>query len=446
MNLLVDSAGSVGDAKRLLAERRYDLCFTDMRLPDGSGQELLELIAAEYAEMPVAMITAYGNVDAAVNALKAGAFDFVSKPVDINMLRRLVQTALRLGQQRREQGEDIAPANDATGSETSSASRLVGASPAIEQVRATIAKLARNQAPVYISGESGVGKELVARLIHEQGPRGGGAFVPVNCGAIPGELMESEFFGHKKGSFTGANVDKEGLFQAAHGGTLFLDEVADLPMHMQVKLLRVIQEKAVRPIGAHAEIPVDVRILSATHKDLARLVERGLFRQDLFYRINVIELRVPPLRERREDVPRLTARILERLAADNGMDAPPRLQPEALKALLDYGFPGNVRELENILERAVALCDNGSIERSDLMLMPAAGTPAHGDAGSAAIGPATATADPGPQSLDDMITGLEREKIMQTLQKTRYNKTAAARELGITFRALRYKLKKLGID
>ncbi|MDE3140810.1 MAG: sigma-54-dependent Fis family transcriptional regulator [Pseudomonadota bacterium] len=446
MNLLVDSAGSVGDAKRLLAERRYDLCFTDMRLPDGSGQELLELIAAEYAEMPVAMITAYGNVDAAVNALKAGAFDFVSKPVDINMLRRLVQTALRLGQQRREQGEDIAPANDATGSETSSASRLVGASPAIEQVRATIAKLARNQAPVYISGESGVGKELVARLIHEQGPRGGGAFVPVNCGAIPGELMESEFFGHKKGSFTGANVDKEGLFQAVHGGTLFLDEVADLPMHMQVKLLRVIQEKAVRPIGAHAEIPVDVRILSATHKDLARLVERGLFRQDLFYRINVIELRVPPLRERREDVPRLTARILERLAADNGMDAPPRLQPEALKALLDYGFPGNVRELENILERAVALCDNGSIERSDLMLMPAAGTPAHGDAGSAAIGPATATADPGPQSLDDMITGLEREKIMQTLQKTRYNKTAAARELGITFRALRYKLKKLGID
>ncbi|THD12139.1 sigma-54-dependent transcriptional regulator [Metallibacterium scheffleri] len=446
MNLLVDSAGSVGDAKRLLAERRYDLCFTDMRLPDGSGQELLELIAAEYAEMPVAMITAYGNVDAAVNALKAGAFDFVSKPVDINMLRRLVQTALRLGQQRREQGENIAPDNDAAGSETSSASRLVGASPAIEQVRATIAKLARNQAPVYISGESGVGKELVARLIHEQGPRGGGAFVPVNCGAIPGELMESEFFGHKKGSFTGANVDKEGLFQAAHGGTLFLDEVADLPMHMQVKLLRVIQEKAVRPIGAHAEIPVDVRILSATHKDLARLVERGLFRQDLFYRINVIELRVPPLRERREDVPRLTARILERLAADNGMDAPPRLQPEALRALLDYAFPGNVRELENILERAVALCDNGSIERSDLMLMPAAGTPANGNAGSAAIDPATAAADAGPQSLDDMITGLEREKIMQTLQKTRYNKTAAARELGITFRALRYKLKKLGID
>ncbi len=446
MNLLVDSAGSVGDAKRLLAEHRYDLCFTDMRLPDGSGQELLELISTEYAEMPVAMITAYGNVDAAVNALKAGAFDFVSKPVDINMLRRLVQTALRLGQQRREQGENGAASADAASSDAGSASRLVGISSAIEQVRATIGKLARNQAPVYISGESGVGKELVARLIHEQGPRGGGPFVPVNCGAIPGELMESEFFGHKKGSFTGANVDKEGLFQAAHGGTLFLDEVADLPMHMQVKLLRVIQEKAVRPIGAHAEIPVDVRILSATHKDLARLVERGQFRQDLFYRINVIELRVPPLRERREDVPRLTARILERLSADNGMDTPPRLQPEALKALLDYGFPGNVRELENILERAVALCDNGSIERNDLMLMPATGASTHGGAASAAIDPDATPADPGPQSLDDMVTGLEREKIMQTLQKTRYNKTAAARELGITFRALRYKLKKLGID
>jgi two-component system response regulator PilR (NtrC family) len=449
MNLLVESAGSVADAKRLLAERPFDLCFTDMRLPDGSGQDLLYLIAAEYPEMPVAMITAYGNVDAAVNALKAGAFDFVSKPVDINMLRRLVQTALRLGQQRREMAESVAGDAAEGTAGTGSAGRLVGVSPAIEQVRTTIGKVARSQAPVYISGESGVGKELVARLIHEQGPRGSGPFVPVNCGAVPSELMESEFFGHKKGSFTGANADKEGLFQAAHGGTLFLDEVADLPMHMQVKLLRVIQEKAVRPIGAHAEIPVDVRILSATHKDLARLVERGLFRQDLFYRINVIELRVPPLRERREDVPRLTARVLQRLAADNGMDTPPRLQPEALKALLDYGFPGNVRELENILERAVALCENGVIERGDLMLLPAANGGAESAASLGGPGPGAAAAGettPGPQSLDDMVTTLEREKIMQTLQKTRFNKTAAARELGITFRALRYKLKKLGID
>ena len=447
MNLLVESAGSVGEARRLLADHHYDLCFTDMRLPDGSGQELIELIASTHPDLPVAMITAYGNVDAAVTALKAGAFDFVSKPVDINMLRRLVQTALRLGQQRREQAEAPAAATGELPGEAG-ATRLVGNAPVMAQVRATIAKVARSQAPVYISGESGTGKELVARLIHEQGPRASGAFVPVNCGAVPGELMESEFFGHRKGSFTGAHADKEGLFQAANGGTLFLDEVADLPMHMQVKLLRVIQEKAVRPIGAHGEIPVDVRILSATHKDLARMVERGQFRQDLFYRINVIELRVPPLRERREDVPRLAAVFLKRLAAENGLEAPPRLQPEALKALLDYAFPGNVRELENILERAVALCENGSVGREDLMLNGAAGNgSAHGaPAGDNSADAADAPASAGPQSLDDMVTTLEREKIMQTLQKTRYNKTAAARELGITFRALRYKLKKLGID
>ncbi|HVB83553.1 MAG TPA: sigma-54 dependent transcriptional regulator [Rhodanobacteraceae bacterium] len=445
MNLLVESAGSVGDAKRLLAEHRFDLCFTDMRLPDGSGQELIELIARDHPQMPVAMITAYGNMDAAVNALKAGAFDFVSKPVDINMLRRLVQTALRLSSERRDgDGETaVAPAADAA-----AVQRLTGDSAAMQQVRATIAKLARSQAPVYISGESGVGKELVARLIHEQGPRAGGPFVPVNCGAIPSELMESEFFGHKKGSFTGAQIDKEGLFQAANGGTLFLDEVADLPMHMQVKLLRVIQEKAVRPIGGRAEVPVDVRILSATHKDLARLVEAGHFRQDLFYRINVIELRVPPLRERREDIPKLTARILIRLADDSGGDAP-RLQPPALKALLDYTFPGNVRELENILERAVAMCENGSIEVADLMLNArAAASPGSGagnDEDEDDTGDGNGAAA-GSVGLDDYISNLEREKIMQALLETRYNKTAAAKRLGITFRALRYKLKKLGID
>ena len=444
MNLLVESAGNVSDARRLLAEHSYDLCFTDMRLPDGSGQELIELIAREHPQMPVSMITAYGNMDAAVNALKAGAFDFVSKPVDINMLRRLVQTALRLSSERHD-GDDeaaVAPAAD-----TATVQRLIGDSLAMQQVRATIAKLARSQAPVYISGESGVGKELVARLIHEQGPRANGPFVPVNCGAIPSELMESEFFGHKKGSFTGAQTDKEGLFQTANGGTLFLDEVADLPMHMQVKLLRVIQEKAVRPIGGRAEVPVDVRILSATHKDLARLVDSGHFRQDLFYRINVIELRVPPLRERREDIPKLTVRILNRLAVEAGGDAP-RLQPPALKALLDYAFPGNVRELENILERAVALCENGSIEVADLMLSARATAGADDSADDeggddAAAGNGTAS---GSVGLDDYISSLEREKIMQALLETRYNKTAAAKRLGITFRALRYKLKKLGID
>ena len=430
MGLKVDTASDVADAKRRLAESRYALCFTDMRLPDGSGQEIIELISRQYSETPVAMITAYGNVDAAVNALKAGAFDFVSKPVDINMLRRLVQTALRLSE-----GKRTEPAS-------AGAARMLGDSPAIQELRGTITKLARSQAPVYISGESGVGKELVARLIHEQGPRASGPFVPVNCGAIPSELMESEFFGHKKGSFTGAQADKEGLFQTANGGTLFLDEVAELPVHMQVKLLRVIQEKAVRPIGGRAEVTVDVRILSATHKNLGKMVEANQFRQDLYYRINVIELRVPPLRERRDDIPKLAGRVLERLAQDNGQP-PAKLTPDALAALLAYAFPGNVRELENVLERAVALCENNTIKTEDLRLIPAIvahATPASID------DEGDDDADSADGGLDSYISNLEREAIMKALQETRYNKTAAAKKLGITFRALRYKLKKLGID
>ncbi|TLY51642.1 MAG: sigma-54-dependent Fis family transcriptional regulator [Gammaproteobacteria bacterium] len=435
MDLHVDTASNVAEARDRLAESRYALCFTDMKLPDGTGQEIIELIAAKYPQTPVAMITAHGNVDAAVIALKAGAFDFVSKPVDIAMLRRLVQTALRLSEEKK-----AVPAAD------TSASRLLGDSSAIQLLRATIAKLARSQAPVYISGESGVGKELVARLIHEQGPRANAPFVPVNCGAIPGELMESEFFGHKRGSFTGAQADKDGLFQAANGGTLFLDEVAELPMHMQVKLLRVIQEKAVRQIGGRAEVPIDVRVLSATHKDLARLVELHQFRQDLYYRINVIELRVPPLRARREDIPKLAGKVLDRLAKDAGMP-PARLTPEALAALLKYPFPGNVRELENVLERAVALCENNIITPDDLHLAPHAATltdtnPA-ADAEDDALDDDTSANEIG---LDSYISNLEREAIMKALQETRYNKTAAAKKLGITFRALRYKLKKLGID
>ncbi|MEW9572679.1 sigma-54-dependent transcriptional regulator [Rhodanobacter sp. Si-c] len=440
MDLQVDAVGTVAEARRALADKTYDLCFTDMRLPDGTGHEIVEHIAANHPEMPVAMITAYGNVDAAVNALKAGAFDFVSKPVDIQMLRQLVRTALRLAEEKRN-GKSAAKAGGA-------GERLVGDSSAMQLVRSTIAKLARNQAPVYIAGESGVGKELVARLIHEQGPRATGPFVPVNCGAIPSELMESEFFGHKKGSFTGAATDKEGLFQAAHGGTLFLDEVAELPLHMQVKLLRAIQEKAVRPIGAREEVPVDVRILSATHKNLAALVEQGQFRQDLFYRINVIELRVPPLRERRGDVPLLADFILQGLARKGG-GQPSRLLPEARQALESYDFPGNVRELENILERATAMCDGEHIDASDLMLpqrMPrteAAPAPSGQQATAAAPSPASATGDGG---LDDYISNLERGAIVKALEESRYNKTAAAKKLGITFRALRYKLKKLGID
>ena len=429
MGLIVETASSVTEAKQRLAESRYALCFTDMRMPDGSGQEIIELIATKYADTPVAMITAYGNVDAAVTALKAGAFDFVSKPVDINMLRRLVQTAMKLAEQKK------------TEPPSAGAARMLGDSAAIQELRATIAKLARSQAPVYISGESGVGKELVARLIHEQGPRASGPFVPVNCGAIPSELMESEFFGHKKGSFTGAQADKDGLFQTAHGGTLFLDEVAELPVHMQVKLLRVIQEKAVRPIGGRAEVPVDVRILSATHKNLSKLVETAHFRQDLYYRINVIELRVPPLRERREDVPKLAGRVLERLAADSGQ-APARLTPEALQALLAYSFPGNVRELENVLERAVALCENSTITPEDLRLVPAGSKPPTREEEEEDV----EEGSEGGGGLDTYISNLEREAIMKALQETRFNKTAAAKRLGITFRALRYKLKKLGID
>ncbi len=432
MGLVVETASNVSEAKQRLEESRYALCFTDMRLPDGSGQEIIELITARFPETPVAMITAYGNVDAAVNALKAGAFDFVSKPVDINMLRRLVQTAMRLAEEKKAEPP------------SAGAARMLGDSPAIQELRGTISKLARSQAPVYISGESGVGKELVARLIHEQGPRAVGPFVPVNCGAIPSELMESEFFGHKKGSFTGAQTDKDGLFQTAHGGTLFLDEVAELPIHMQVKLLRVIQEKAVRPIGGRAEVPVDVRILSATHKNLAKLVEGNQFRQDLFYRINVIELRVPPLRERREDVPKLAGRVLERLAGDNGQ-ATAKLTPEALAALLQYSFPGNVRELENVLERAVALCENNTIKPADLRLTSAA-QPAAAAAARIEEDPEEDGGEAGDGGLDSYISNLEREAIMKALQETRYNKTAAAKKLGITFRALRYKLKKLGID
>jgi two-component system response regulator PilR (NtrC family) len=446
MDLQVETAATVAEARERLAARTFALCFTDMRLPDGSGQEVIALIAAQYPDTPVAMITAYGNVDAAVDALKAGAFDFVSKPVDISVLRRLVQTALKLSDGKR--NEQVA-----------SGGKLIGDSAPMVELRATIAKVARSQAPVYIAGESGTGKELVARLIHELGPRSGAPVVPVNCGAIPSELMESEFFGHKRGSFTGAQADKDGLFHAAQGGTLFLDEVAELPMHMQVKLLRVIQEKAVRPIGARAEVGIDVRILSATHKNLARLVELGSFRQDLFYRINVIELRVPPLRERREDIPKLAARVLDRLGKDNGSNAPARLEPDALKALLAHDFPGNVRELENVLERAVALCEDNTIGAEDLRLTASdrtasasaetwANTPTGGDYGNAGRAPAYEPAeDEGfPSDLAAAVAETERAAILKALEATRWNRTAAAKHLGLTLRQLRDRLEKLGIE
>jgi len=416
MGIDTRAAANLADAHDALRRQPFDLCLTDMRLPDGSGIDLVRTLQKQHPDTPVAVITAYGNVESAVEALKAGAFDFVSKPVDLEVLRNLVNTALRL---RSEPQQD-----------RRSRDQLLGDSEVMRSLRATIVKLSRNQAPVYISGASGTGKELVARLIHEKGPRADAPFVPVNCGAIPTELMESEFFGHKKGSFTGAVSDKQGLFQAAQGGTLFLDEVAELPLHMQVKLLRAIQEKAVRPVGAQKEIPIDVRILSATHKELAQLVTDGTFRQDLYYRINVIRLHVPDLHERREDIPMLAHHILDRIAVAYGTDVP-QLNPQALEALQQYAFPGNVRELENILERATALCEDNTIQIGDLQLPD--GDPDAGDLTQ-------------PDNLEGYLDQKEREAIVRALEQTRYNKTAAAKLLGISFRALRYRLSKLGLD
>jgi two-component system response regulator PilR (NtrC family) len=420
MKLDTRSARNVKEAREWLAKEPFDLCLTDMRLPDGTGLELVQHILQRHPQVPVAMITAYGSLDTAINALKAGAFDFLTKPVDLGRLRELVTTALRLGSS---EGEAL-PVD----------SRLLGESPPMKALRKQILKLARSQAPVYISGESGSGKELVARLIHEQGPRGEQPFVPVNCGAIPSELMESEFFGHKKGSFTGAIEDKQGLFQAANGGTLFLDEVADLPLPMQVKLLRAIQEKAVRAVGGQQEVVVDVRILCATHKDLAGEVAAERFRQDLYYRLNVIELHVPALRERREDITLLADIMLKRLAEGTGLSAA-KLDSDALEKLKSYRFPGNVRELENMLERAYTLCEDDRISASDLRL---ADTCSPGDPGETSL----AQID----NLEDHLESIERKLIMQALEETRWNRTAAAQRLGLSFRSMRYRLKKLGID
>jgi len=419
----VDSvtANNVAEGKAKLARGNFALCLTDMNLPDGNGIDLVEHMREHHPDVPVAVITAHGSMDTAIRALKAGAFDFVAKPVDLAILRKLVNTALKL---------NLHPVEDRR-----SRKILLGESEPMQRIRSMIVKLARSQAPVYISGESGTGKEMVARLIHEKGPRRDKPFVPVNCGAIPSELMESEFFGHKKGSFTGATSDKQGLFQAADGGTLFLDEVAELPLHMQVKLLRAIQEKAVRPVGGQSEVAVDVRILSATHKDLAALVEEGRFRQDLYYRINVIQLRVPPLRERREDVAALVKHFLERINGDG--DDRIDLAPDAWAALETYPFPGNVRELENILERALTLCEGDLITAADLQLPEVGHDPAT---------PPIITPPPGEFALDDYLGDLERGMILKALEQTRYNKTAAAKVLGISFRALRYKLKKLEIE
>ena len=414
MGLDTVCAQNVGEAVRLLDKETFDLCLTDMRLPDGEGLRVVEHITQKGLDVPVAVITAFGSAENAVAALKAGAFDYLAKPVALEQLRALVKQALKVP-------EKTLPA---------SSYQLLGESQAIEQVRGLIERLAKSQAPVFVNGESGSGKELAARTIHLNGPRSEQPFVAVNCGAIPENLMESEFFGYRKGAFTGADADRDGFFQAANGGTLFLDEVADLPLAMQVKLLRTIQEKKVRKVGATQEDPVDVRIISATHKKLAALVESGEFRQDLFYRLHVIELAMPSLREMREDIPLIANAILAKLS--RGVVA--QLEPEAVAALERYPFPGNVRELENILERGLSLAaDPQHITAEDLHLTPLA------EESDAAVPPGE------KWPLQDYLDRVERAAINEALEKTRFNRTAAAKLLGITFRAMRYRMERLGI-
>ncbi len=407
-------------ALKYLAIHNFALCLTDMRLPDGDGINLVKHIQKTQPELPVAVITAYGNVEGAVNTLKAGAFDYVSKPIQLDVLKKLVSSAVSLESELKV--------------DTSKQSEFVGESPVIIKLLTDLAKLARSQAPVFIHGESGVGKELVANMIHNKGPRVNSPFIPVNCGAIPTELMESEFFGHKKGSFSGATSDHKGLFEAAHGGTLFLDEIAELPMHMQVKLLRAVQEKAIKPVGATKEINIDVRILSATHKDLLNEIKNDNFRQDLYYRINVIELNVPPLRDHKEDIPILIETLLNRLEHYESL---PKISQLAMTSLKQYSFPGNVRELENILERALALCENSVINIDDLQL-PQVETKIF------AKDQVSLNSD--CDQLDNYLENQQREAIIEALNETKWNRTAAAKLLGISFRALRYRLKKLNIE
>ncbi len=432
MGIPVLTATRVAAAKKLLREHHFDLCLTDMRMPDGDGLELVEYIQSECPDLPVAVITAYGSVDTAVRALKLGAFDFVTKPVDLNLLRRLIDSALRL---------DKANGTDTT-AETGLAgtgdSPLLGHSDAMARLRATVGRVARSQAPVMILGESGSGKELVAREIHRLGPRSNGAFVPVNCGAIPAELMESEFFGHRRGAFTGAVEDRQGLFREAHGGTLFLDEVAELPQPLQVKLLRAVQERTIRPIGAPSEETVDVRILSATHRGLAEEVAEGRFRQDLYYRLNVVEVHVPPLRERCEDIAEIARQMLCRIARQWGREDL-KLSDAALERLQRYRFPGNVRELENILERAAVMVE-GSMIQADTLEFPRHPAEVQSDE--------TNTASPLEMDtgLDHHLADEERRALEAALAQTSGNRTAAARILGLSFRQMRYRLKKLGLD
>ncbi|PPC93938.1 MAG: sigma-54-dependent Fis family transcriptional regulator [Methylotenera sp.] len=423
MDIETYGANGLEEAKNLLKLRSYDLCLTDMQMPDGTGLDLLQHINALYSGLPVAVITAHANTENAVSALKAGAFDYLTKPISLKQLRPVIEFALKLSTQ--------------THTTASNSMEMIGDSEPIRYVRTMIDKLARSQAPVYISGESGSGKELAAKLIHSNSSRGDGAFIAVNCGAIPENLMESEFFGYKKGAFTGANQDKEGMFQAASGGTLFLDEVADLPLSMQVKLLRAIQEKKVRRVGSAVEEAVDVRIISATHKNLSEMMDAGLFRQDLYYRLNVIQLKMPSLRERPSDIPILANMLLRKQCANLKIQ-PPIIDTTALNYMSRLPFPGNVRELENMLERALALCNGKSITVDDLMTENKFGID-HGQKPSYTPDSASSL------SLSDYLEDIEKRAIINALSKANNNKTAAAKLLGVSFRTLRYRLAKLGL-
>lgn len=415
MGFEVDTAGNVQGAVKKLQAQRYSLCLTDMRLPDGDGLQVVQHIAQNNLDIPCAVITAHGNMENAIAALKVGAFDYLAKPVSLAQLRVLIKSALNLPQQ--DAGEAV------------SEKMLIGQSPAMQKARDLIARVARSEASVHITGESGSGKEVAARLIAQSGARHNKPFIAVNCGAIPSTLVENEFFGYKKGAFTGADKDRDGFFHAAHGGTLFLDEVADLPLAMQVKLLRAIQEKKVRKIGATSEESVDVRIISATHYDLAERVRQNLFRQDLYFRLNVIPIQMPALREMRDDISKIAQQVLDRLRGESAA----HFSDEAMRALKSYSFPGNVRELENAIERALTLCMGGVIEAQDLMLM------------SVEHGQVDKTAITGKYPLPDYLDKVEKQALEEALDQTNFNRTEAAKLLGLTFRTMRYRMERLGI-
>lgn len=429
------TADNIEQAYTALNEQEFQLCLTDLRLPDGSGLDIVQHIQKNSPEMPSIVITAHGSMDLAISAMKYGAFDFINKPVDLHHLRNLINNALSTN-------------NEAT--ESKQLFEIVGQSPTTNQLKQDIIKVSRSQAPVLIVGESGSGKELVARSIHTHSSRKDQAFIGVNCGAIPKDLVESELFGHMKGSFTGAHQDKQGLFQAANGGTLLLDEIADLPLDMQVKLLRVIQEKKIRPVGSQEEIPIDVRILSATHKNLAQAISNNTFRSDLYYRINVIDIQVPPLRDRLEDIQTICLSILKKISYQNN-DKTKQISEQAIKTLQQYSFPGNVRELENILERACALNESNTIEPVNLLFpeLPSTHIP---EEKTIAVPPTLQTVnsslnfDPKQQTIDEYLEATEKSILLTALEENRWNRTAAAKSLGITFRSLRYRLKKLEID